>query len=175
MVHTGARGASVLRTKTVLALWLGAGVLAGCGSLPRVSWPWSKPPPAAPALVEEVSFANGASSPIPQYWQGNTLVLDMTAVPASGSVVATPTHARGWPMRLAVRTMPGRFGSLEVRGAQRVLLPLTTEGTAVVELPIPPDVYPPGTRELAFAWGAPVTPAVLFPQVPAPPPVPGQP
>ena len=156
------------RTKPLLAMILVAAATTGCGSLPRIHWPWAKPPPAAPAPVDELSFASGASAPIPQYWQGNTLVLDMTAVPASGTAVATPTYARGWPMRLAVRTWPGRFGALEVRGAQRAVLPLTTEGAGVVDLPIPPGVYPAGTPEIALSWGTPVTPAVLFPQVPAP-------
>ncbi|MGD9599755.1 MAG: hypothetical protein AB7V24_15140 [Steroidobacteraceae bacterium] len=143
-----------------------AGLLAGCSGLPRLSWPWGKPPPVAPAPVDELTFAAGAGTAIPQYWSGNTLVLDLTAAPASGAAVATPTYARGWPMRMAVRTWPGRFGALEVRGAQRVLLPLTTEGSAVVEIPIPPGVYPPGTREVSLGWGAPAMPAVVFPQAP---------
>jgi len=125
-------------------------------------WPWAKPAPAAPASVDELRFASGATASIPQYWQGNTLVLDMTAVPAHGTAVATPAYARGWPMRIAVRTYPGRFGTLEVRGAQRALLPLTTEGAGTINVPIPPEVYAPGTREMVLSWGAPIAPAVAF-------------
>lgn len=161
--------------KTGVAMLLAACLVAGCSGLPRLSWPWSKPPPAAPAPVDELGFANGATFQIPQYWQGNVLVLDFTGAPASGTAVATPTYARGWPMRLAVRTSPGRFGALEVRGAQRAVLPLTTEGAGVVDLPIPPDVYPPGAREVTLTWGASVTPAVVFPQAPRPAPANGLP
>lgn len=150
--------------KLLVPMMLAATLAAGCASLPRLHWPWAKAPPAAPAAVGELSFAAGATAPIPQFWRGNTLVLDMTAVPVHGQAVATPTYARGWPMRIAIRTWPGRFGALEVRGAQRVLLPLTTEGTAIVDLPLPPEVYAPGTREIAFSWGAAVVPPVIFPQ-----------
>lgn len=160
----------MVRTKVLMVMVLAAGLAAGCGSLPRVHWPWARPLPVAPTPVDELSFAAGASAAIPQFWQGNTLVLDMTAVPANGTAVATPTYARGWPMRIAVRTYPGRFGALEVRGGQRALLPLTTEGAGTVTLPIPPEVYAPGTRELTFGWGAPIAPAVIFPQAPAPAP-----
>lgn len=159
--------------RTLLTMLLAAALTAGCGSLPRIPWPWSKPPPAAPAPVDELSVAGTALPTIAQYWQGNTLVLDMTAVPAQGSVVATPTYPRGWPMRLAVRTVPGRFGALEVRGAQRAVLPLTTEGTGFVELQVPPGVHPPGTRELVLSWGVSIAPAVVFPQAPSPVPAEG--
>ena len=163
------------RTKTLMAMVLAAGLAAGCSSLPRVHWPWAKPVPAAPAPVDELSFAAGATAAIPQFWQGNTLVLDMTAVPASGTAVVTPTYARGWPMRISVRTYPGRFCALEVRGAQRVLLPLTTEGAGTVDMPIPPESHASGTREVTFNWGAPVAPAVVYPQAPAPLPTTGMP
>ncbi len=158
----------MLRTKTLLGVALMAGLAAGCSGLPRVPWPWAKAPVAAPLPVDELTFAAGASASIPQYWQGNTLVLDLTGAPSSGSAVATPTYARGWPMRMAVRTYPGRFGALDVRGAQRALVPLTTESSGTVDLPIAPEVYAPGTRELRLSWGASVAPAVIFPQAPAP-------
>ncbi|MEZ5533334.1 MAG: hypothetical protein R3E69_13250 [Steroidobacteraceae bacterium] len=156
--------------------WIGwvvaAGLVAGCSSLPRLSWPWSKPPPAAPASVDELTFAAGSGVAIPQYWSGNTLVLDLSAAPASGAAVATPTYARGWPMRMAVRTWPGRFSVLEVRGAQRAVLPLTREGSAPVEIPIPPEVYAPGTREVSLSWGIAAPPPVVFPQAPDTPATP---
>ncbi|MBV6418103.1 MAG: hypothetical protein CMLOHMNK_02887 [Steroidobacteraceae bacterium] len=155
--------------KLLAALVLAAGLTAGCSHLPRLSWPWAGKPAAAPIPVDELTFAPGASAAIPQFWQGNTLVLDMTAAPANGTAVATPTYARGWPMRIAVRTWPGRFGALEVRGAQRALLPVTTEGTAIVEIPIPPEVHVAGTREIALGWGASIAPAVFVPQAPATP------
>lgn len=152
-----------------------AGLVAGCGGLPRVSWPWAKPPPAAPQPVDELTFASGATVAIPQYWQGNTLVLDMTAVPATGAAVLSPTYARGWPMRIVARSFPGRFGTLEARGAQRAILPLTTEGTGTVDLPIPPEVHGRGTLQVALSWGASIAPGVVFPQAPTPQPAPPQP
>lgn len=153
--------------------WLGVGLaalmVAGCGSMPHVSWPWAKAPVPAPQPVDELTFATGATAPIAQYWQGNTLILDFTAVPAEGQASATPTHARGWPLRMAARTWPGRFGALEVRGAQRALLPLTTDGHDTVDIPIPPEVFAAGTPRIELHWGASIAPPVVFPQAPPAP------
>lgn len=155
--------------KLLVTMTLAAGLATGCGHLRGMSWPWAAKPAAAPVAVDELTFAQGAGTSIPQYWQGNTLVLDMTGAPASGTAVATPTHARGWPMRIAVRTWPGRFGALEVRGAQRAVLPVTTEGAAMVEVPIPHEVYAPGTREMTLSWGPSIVPPVFTPEAPATP------
>lgn len=152
--------------KKWMGLALAVVALSGCGTLSRVSLPWSRAAAAPPPEVDELSFAGGAVS---QHWQGNVLVLDLTAVPAQGQLVATPTYARGWPMRIAVRTVPGRFGALEVRGAQRAVLPLTTEGTGSVDLAIPPEVFVPGTAQIVLHWGGSIAPAVLFPEAPAAP------
>lgn len=158
------------RNKAWLGVGLAAVIVAGCGNLPRVSWPWASMPEPAPQPVDELTFASGAIAPIAQYWQGNTLILDFTAVPSEGQVIATPTHARGWPLRMAVRTWPGRFGVLEVRGAQRALLPLTTEGSNSVDVAIPPEAFVAGTRRLELRWGASIVPPVVFPQAPLPAP-----
>src|SRR5215471_13117572 len=44
----------------------------------------------------------------------------------------------GWPVRLAVRVMPGSLGELDVRGAQRVVLPIVPAGGKPVDLELPP-------------------------------------
>jgi len=156
------------RIGTWIGMGLAAAVLTGCGSLPQLSWPWASAPAAAPQPVDELTFASGAGAAIAQYWEGNTLILDFTAVGSEGQASATPTHARGWPLRMAARTWPGRFGALEVRGAQRALLPLTTEGSATVDVAIPPGVFAPGTPQIELRWGASIAPPVVFPQAPPP-------
>lgn len=145
----------------ILVLALGA-----CGSL---RWPWSPAPAAVPEIVHELTLQGGQ---VPQVWEGNVLVLDLSGVSSSGSLVATPTYDRGWPLRMSVRTFPGRFGALEAKGAQRAVIPLTTEGAAPVDLAIPPEVFAKGTPQVTFNWGASISPPVIFPQAPPPAPAP---
>src|ERR1700733_16134335 len=46
--------------------------LAACG----IPWPWRHRAPAAPQPVQELSIEGGA--PIAQFWDRNTLLLDLT-------------------------------------------------------------------------------------------------
>jgi hypothetical protein len=142
---------SLWRSVPVVAL---AVLLSACGTISRISWPWSKDPPPAPEAVNELVITSDAGATIPQYWQRNTLVLDMTGVPASGTATARPAFARGWPVRVAVRAMPGQFGAVEVRGSRRFVLLITTEGTTPVERELPPSVHSRGTPSLELRWGA---------------------
>lgn len=151
--------------KKWISLVVVAALLSGCSALSRIGLPWGKAPPPPPPQVDELSFEGGA---IGQHWEGNVLVLDLTTAAAEGRVTATPTYARGWPMRIAVRTLPGRFGALEVQGAQRAVLPVTTEGAGSIDLAIPPEVFAPGTPRMELHWGASIAPAVVFPEAPAP-------
>ena len=61
-------------------------------------------------------------------------------------------------LRLALRVSPGSLGELDVRGAQRVLLPIVSSAGKPVDLELPPGVYPPKTAEITVAWG-PAAPA----------------
>lgn len=160
----------MVRNRAWIGVGLAAAMVAGCGGMPQLSWPWARAGAPAPQPVDELTFAGDATAPIAQHWQGNTLVLDFTTVPAEGQASATPTHARGWPLRMAVRTWPGRFEALEVRGAQRVLLPLTTDGSDMVDVAIPPEVFAAGTPQIELRWGAAIAPPVVFPQAPPPAP-----
>jgi hypothetical protein len=129
---------------------------AGCSHL---KWPWHHQPPPAPAPVHVVDVSgSGASAVLAQYWKRNTLVLDMTAASGSGSLTLRPP-ADGWPVRLALRVTPGSLGELDVRGAERVVLPIVPATGKPVDLELPPGVYPPKTPEVRVAWGPAASPA----------------
>jgi hypothetical protein len=89
----------------------------------------------------------------PQYWKGNTLVVDIRPAGGQGSAVLKPREHSVWPVRIAFRVMPGQFGALEVRAAQRVVLPITTAGTKPVDLQLAPGVFIMKSPEIAIAWG----------------------
>ncbi|HET7198806.1 MAG TPA: hypothetical protein VFI86_09080 [Burkholderiales bacterium] len=123
--------------------------LGGCSHL---HWPWhhAPPPPPAPVHALEVS---GSATP-PQYWQRNTLLIDLSGVSGEGHVVLTPTAGNPWPVRLAFRVRPGAFGALEVRGAAREVLPIDSAGVKPVDLELPPGIYTAGTPQITVSWGA---------------------
>jgi hypothetical protein len=57
-----------------------------------------------------------------------------------------------WPVRIAFRMSPSRFETLQVRGAQRIVLPLSTAG-GVVQAELPASAYDKDTKSLAVSWG----------------------
>lgn len=137
-----------LRTCSVL-LAMG---LAGCagGSLP-----WRKAPPPEPAPVRELVVTVPTDAPMPlvlQYWERNTLVVDLGSVSPRGSVQLEPGPS-GWPARLAVRFTPGRFEALEVRGGQRVVYPATSVAGPPATVEVPPAVHAGGVTRLTLMWG----------------------
>lgn len=136
---------------------LAALMVAACAS-PRF-WPWRAAPPEPARPVQELRIlsadgSTGAASAVLQYWDRNTLVLDMQGVSGSGALVLQPGEGRPWPMRLGFRVAPGRTGTLEVRGAQRVVFPVSAEGAAAIELQLAPGVYRPETERIEVQWGA---------------------
>jgi hypothetical protein len=144
-------------------VWLLAA--GGCSHLPHLPhfsphWPWHHRPAAPPAPVHELDVS-GADAPasFAQYWKRNTLVVDLSAAPATGRIVLKPAAGTAWPMRLAFRVMPGRFGVLEVRGAERVLLPISAAGHTALDLELAPDVYRPDTAEITVSWGPELAPS----------------
>lgn len=126
--------------------------LTGCGQMPRIPWPWADEPVVAPEIVDELKIDSPAADQLTQYWERNTLVVDMTNVAAPGRASLSPAYERGWPMRVAVKLVPGRVTSLEARGAQRVVLPVTPEGAAPVTLELPPAIHVKGTPQVDLTW-----------------------
>lgn len=150
---------SSIRARRAALAALCVAMLGGCGSLAQ-RLPWAKPPPAVPQAVTELrlepapgNMAVATVGGIEQYWQRNTLVLDLYNVAHSGAVVLRPGEGRGWPVRLGFRAMPGRFAVLEVRGEQRVRFQIPAEGTTPLELRLEPGVYSPRTERLEVSWG----------------------
>ena len=143
------------RVLPALALGVLAASVAGCSHL---KWPWHHAPPPPPTPVHVLDVSGSAASAVrAQYWTRNTLVLDMSAASGSGSITLRPP-SDGWPVRLALRVSPGSLGELDVRGAERVVLPIVSSTGKPVDLELPPGVYPPKTAEITVAWG-PAAPA----------------
>jgi hypothetical protein len=128
--------------------------VSGCSSL-KAHWPWhhsaSAPPPPPPAHALDITGPAAAS--FPQYWQRNTLVVDLSAASGSGSITLKPVEDVGWPLRLAFRVTPGSIGALEVRAAQRTVLPITTAGGKPIVLELTPGVFTPATPDMTVTWG----------------------
>ncbi len=142
----GRRG---LSCAVALALALGA---SGCAGM---HMPWHHAPPPPPTPVHELEVTGAGS--YPQYWKRNTLLLDLTAAASSGSVVLKPVAGTSWPVRIAVRVRPGEFPILDVRGDQRLSLPITGSGSAPIDLELDPSVYGPKTAQIVVSWGAAAT------------------
>jgi hypothetical protein len=137
--------------------WLicGALLLSGCATV-KSHWPFGKAAQAAPQPVSELELkqpADGPPAPVLQFWERNTLVLDLTTVSSAGQVVLTRRAGNAWPARVALRMAPQRFEVVEVRGAQRVVLPVAAaSGPVTAELP--PGLYDAGTAALTISWGS---------------------
>jgi hypothetical protein len=130
-------------------------IAAGCSHMPHPQWPWHRKPEPAPVVVHElvITTAEGADLAYPQYWKGNTLVVDLRLGGGQGSAVLKPREHTYWPVRIAFRVLPGQFGALEVRAAQRVVLPITTTGTKPVDLELAPGVFIMKSPQMAVSWG----------------------
>ncbi len=138
--------------------WLLAGVLllSGCTTV-KSYWPFGKAAAAAPQPVSELELrlpASGVAPVVLQFWERNTLVIDLQNVASTGQVVLVRRAGNGWPARMAVRMAPQRFETLEVRGALRLVLPVAAAATGAVTAELPPGTYEQGTAELTLRWGA---------------------
>lgn len=137
--------------------WLlcGALLLSSCATV-KSHWPFGKPVQAAPQPVSELElkFPAETAFPVLQFWERNTLVIDLTTVAGAGQVVLARRADHDWPARLAVRMAPQRFEVLEVRGAQRLVLPVANTATAAVTAALPRGLYDVGTSALTISWGA---------------------
>jgi len=125
--------------------------------LPAMHWPWHRHPHASgPQPVQELSIqmqsAAGAKA-IPQYWDRNTLLLDLTGVSGEGSALLAPRPGTAWPARLEFRVQSGSFANLEVNGAERVLFTVPAQGTPTL-LKLDPGVYLATTAAITVRWRA---------------------
>jgi hypothetical protein len=151
-MRSWSRGYAVRGTVLALALVL----TAGCSHL---HWPWRHAPPPAPVPVHEVELTGSGAEGFPQYWKRNTLLVDLSAASGSGTLTVKPVAGTTWPVRVAFRVRPGAIAALEVRGEQRVSLPISSAGTAPIDLELTPGVYNARTAELTVSWGAVATTA----------------
>jgi hypothetical protein len=129
-------------------------VAAGCSHLPHPHWPWHKAE-ATPEVVHElvITSAEGTDAPYPQYWKGNTLVVDLRPGGAQGNAVLKPREHTVWPVRIAFRVLPNQFGALEVKAAQRVVLPITTSGGKPVDVELAAGVFIMKSPQMTVSWG----------------------
>jgi hypothetical protein len=119
-------------------------------------WPWKRRPVPPPQPVQQVSITTDAAGPaatIPQYWDRNTLLLDLSGVSGEGGASITPIKALGWPIRLEFRVRPGGFARLEVSGAQRVIFAVPAQGEPLL-LKLAPSAYHADTGQITLRWSA---------------------
>src|SRR5665213_386365 len=130
-------------------------------SLPvwALHWPWGRHPVTALPSASELAVSpdrattSARVAPIAQYWDRNTLLLDLTRLSGAGSATLTPIGANGWPVRLEFRVRPGGMAHLEVVGTQRVVFAVPAQGAAVV-LKLDPGVYQADTARINLRWSA---------------------
>jgi hypothetical protein len=131
---------------------------AGLGAC-AVHWPWRQRAPPAPQPVQELSIqppaalTGSASAQILQFWDRNTLLLDLTALNGEGAVTLTAAAARGWPIRLEFRVQPGSIARLEVQGRERVVYQVPAQGAPML-LKLAPDAYVHDTPQITLRWSA---------------------
>ncbi|MCS6948771.1 MAG: hypothetical protein NZM12_14270 [Steroidobacteraceae bacterium] len=152
---------SANRRPVCAVVLLGAALLGGCaapqsGRLAKL-WPFGKRPEAPPAPVEILTLsaleAQTAVPSVQQFLERNTLVIDLRSGGSRGGFVAQPAAGERWPVRIAFRALAGQFGQLEVRGAQRALLPLHAAGAGPVDIPLSFTVWSQDTSQLRVEWG----------------------
>ena len=136
----------LLRILMVLLLSLS---LSGCAG--HRIWPFGKKAPLVPETAA-VFVVGGGGPSVAQFWQRNAVVMDLQGLTGSGTVVAQLAEGYRWPSRVVLRVRPGSVGELEVVGAQRLILPVAVDGTAPIDLELPPSVYRRDTPGLTISW-----------------------
>jgi hypothetical protein len=120
-------------------------------------WPWTRRPAPAPPSAHAVMISPDTAAsppPIAQYWDRNTLLLDLTRISGEGAVRLTPIAAQGgWPVRLEFRVRPGSIGRLEVLAGQRVVYSVPDAGAPLL-LRLAAGVYQPDTPGITLRWSA---------------------
>jgi hypothetical protein len=150
MSNRGISNASRSMRATIMLLLCVA--LAACG----VHWPWRHRKPSPPPPLQELIIApaeGAASAPVLQFWDRNTLQLDLTAVRGEGGAVLRPSPGHVWPIRLEFKVQPGSFVHLEVNGAQRIVFEVPAQGAPVV-FRLAPGAYVRATAQITVRWSA---------------------
>jgi hypothetical protein len=140
---------TLLRAGIVLATCV---ALTACG----IHWPWRHRKPNPPPPVQELIIASAegsAPAPFLQFWDRNTLQLDLTAARGEGGAVLRPSPGHAWPIRLEFKVQPGSFVLLEVTGAQRVVFEVPAQGAPVV-FRLAPGAYLRATAQITVRWSA---------------------
>ena len=144
---------------TTLAVILTVGAAAGCKSMPKLKykphWPWGAKPAAVEPEANQIAWEaveGGTLMQFPQSWARNTLVINMTSATGAGSVRMTAKASMGWPVRMALRVKPGSIASIEIQGAQRVIIPVLASSAASIDLPIEADAYLARTPTITLSW-----------------------
>jgi hypothetical protein len=134
--------------------------LAGCASL-SAHLPWRHKAPSPPEVSTALTVASpdGSALSWPQFWLRNDVVLDLSGVAGTGSAVVMPRSGLAWPVRVALRVTPGAIGEIDVRGAQRQVVPVPAAGTGTLDIELSPGVYVATTKQITLNWGAVTTPA----------------
>jgi hypothetical protein len=144
-------GAAIAAASLLLAAALG---LAGCASVSaHLPWRHKAPPPAEASTALTVATPDGTALSWPQVWERNDVVLDMSGVAAAGAAVVMPRSGLAWPVRVALRVAPGSIGAIDVRGAQRLVVPVPATGAGPVSIELPPGVYVAATKQITLNWG----------------------
>jgi hypothetical protein len=140
---------------TTLVLGALLTITAGCSHMPQLHWPFQHKPAPPPEVVHElvITSPEGTDIAFPQYWQGNTLIIDLRLAGGQGNAIMKPREHTIWPVRLGFRVTPGQFGVLEVRANQRAVLPVTTSGSKPVDLELDAGVYIMKSPQITLAWG----------------------
>lgn len=143
------RRAGAARSASVVLLGLS---LSGCA----LHWPWHRraaPPPQPVHALIVTPDASAGSLAIQQFWDRNTLLIDLSGISGVGAATLTPIKELGWPIRLEFRVVPGSIARLEVQGAQRVVYVVPSQGTAEL-LRLAPGAYLPDTAQITLRWSA---------------------
>ena len=130
---------------------------AGAAAARSKHWytPWRKAEVAAPVLVVElpVESTDGSAAPtLPQYWDRNTLRVDLGQLPGSGTLRLLPSAVNGWPLRIVFAARPGSFRQLEVSGDKRVVFNIASDGSEAVVLALGSNAYTAATKALTLRW-----------------------
>lgn len=136
-------------------------LLAACTSHPALHpshWhmPWQRAAATAPVPVAELGLEADGSNPLPsvvQYWNRNTLHVELGAVTGTGSFRLLPSAVNGWPMRIEIAVQPGSMNQLQVRGDQRVVFNVTTSAVGGLQvLQLGSGVYSAKTPAITVSW-----------------------
>ena len=155
-MHRNRDTAAPSRRLVLVLAFTALAALSGCSST-RSWWPWGGQQEAAPQPVRELVVTVPADMAVPvvlQFWERNTLVVDLQGVSTSGQIRLSPEEGNAWPARVAFRMSSSRYQQLEVRGEQRIVLVVAGEDGAPATAELPPGIVGPETMALTVSWGA---------------------